>query len=148
METIIRPATMDDAKRVWEIRNDPAVRRNSSNQDVIQLENHLGWFENKYFNQEGNFCFVLELGSEVIGYCRYDQDDAGNLVVSIALDSIYHGRGLGFLLLARTIEHLPMGGRILATVLKNNPASFRIFEKQGFETINEDGQSFHMQKEI
>lgn len=143
---IIRRGEINDSKRIWEIRNHPAIRRLSNSAGNILFKEHNAWFKNKYFGDGNNYLFVLEKDSErVIGYCRYDLREAEeNYTISIAIDCDYHGKGLGYLLLKNSLRELPVKNTpITAEIKKNNIASVKIFEKCGFEKIKEDENNFY-----
>lgn len=144
-ELVVRGASLEDAKRIWEIRNHPASRQESLNQNEIPLNDHLSWFKNKYFENQDNACFVLEHQEMIAGYCRLDYEN-NSYVVSIAIDPGYHGKGLGTILLGESLHQLNTNKIVLATVKKDNPASLRIFEKNGFIPITDDATSIYLKK--
>ena len=144
MEIKIRPAQLGDAQRIWEIRNEPASLAVATSQEVIPLPQHVDWFNNKYFKQNGNFCFVGEVDGNVIGYCRFDLEGS-HYLNSIAVASSMHGKGIGTILLGHSIEQLGTGDSIHAEVRKHNLASVKIFERNGFKKISEDENNFYYQ---
>lgn len=142
---IVRVATSKDAEGILEIRNDPLSRQESLNTESISLEKHVSWFNKKYLQNNNNHCFVLEKDKLVIGYCRLDLEN-NEYIVSIAISPDQHGNGFGTLLLSQSLKNLNTSRQILATVKKNNPASLRIFEKNGFVPITEDSQLIFLKK--
>lgn len=143
---IIRRGEMNDSKRIWEIRNHPAVKRLSNSTGDIIFEEHIAWFKNKYFGDGNNYLFVLESDSgKVIGYCRYDLRETEECyTISIAIDCDYHGKGLGYLLLKNSLSELPVKNKpIAAEIKKNNIASVKIFKKSGFKKTKEDENNFY-----
>jgi len=144
-ENIIRKAEKEDAKRVWEIRNHPLARKNSGSTEVIPLENHILWFEKKYFSDQDNHCFILENeDKEEIGYCRFDFDhENDNHIVSIAIDPENHGKGMGHELLDKTLKIFKTEKVILAEIKKDNIPSVKLFEKNGFEIYREDDENYY-----
>ena len=149
MEITVRPAQLNDAKRIWEIRNEPQARSVAANPEIIPLSQHVDWFKNKYFENKGNYCFVAEADHNVIGYCRFDLDD-DQYINSIAVDSSMHGKGVGTLLLHQSIEQLQAspvltGRTIHAEIRKHNIASIKMFERVGFKKISEDDKNVYYQ---
>ena len=129
----IRHVIIEDSKRIWEIRNHPAVRAVSGSPEMIDFQDHLPWFENKYFNTGENLCFVLETQHGVVGYCRFDNNqDKDIYIISIALDPDYHGKGLGIYLLNESLKRCDKNKKILAEIKKDNIRSLKLFENQGF----------------
>ncbi|MFH1536884.1 MAG: GNAT family N-acetyltransferase [Patescibacteria group bacterium] len=124
-------AKKEYAKKIWEIRNHPLVRMSSGNTEVISLEDHIPWFEKKYFSDQDNFCFVLENENrEVISYCRFDFDNENDsYITSIAIELDYHGQGLGHKLLSGAFEKFEIKKMITAEIKKDNIVSVKLFEK-------------------
>ena len=141
---IIRPVKRDDAKSIWRIRNQPLMRQRSGNQAEISFKQHNLWFEKKYFSGEDNLGFVLEDKNRVVGYCRFDSDDKGRYIISIALNYGYQGRGLGSLLLSESLSKLKTGKEVLATVKKENESSLKLFQKNNFKLDKEDEKIFYL----
>lgn len=142
---IVRRADLEDAPKIWEIRNNPTARRESLNTEEIPLDSHLAWFENKYSEKSDNVCFVIEEEGFVIGYCRLDLNN-NNYLASIAIDPNHHGKGLGTYLLGESLRQFGSKKNILATVKKDNPASLRIFQKNGFIPISNDLNSIYLER--
>lgn len=139
----IRKIKREDSKRLWEIRNHPKARENSNNPEEIPFAKHDQWFENKYFKNNDNICFVLETEGKVIGYCRFDLGEGKKYIVSIALDNDWQGKGLGHMLLSGALEQLPSSMTISATIKKDNPPSLKLFQKNNFEFISEDEINYY-----
>lgn len=140
---IIRKIERDDSRRLWEIRNHFSARQNSGTLEEIPFEKHDQWFENKYFKNSDNICFVLEKEENIIGYCRFDVGDEDRYIISIALDHVNQGRGLGHLLLSGSLIKLTENREILATVKKGNPASVKLFQKNNFQMDKEDEINYY-----
>lgn len=144
MELIIRPAQLSDAEAIWKIRNEPASLAVAASQEKIPLAQHIAWFNNKYFTDQGHACFVAELDSQVVGYSRFDLT-GDHYLNSIAVSSAMHGKGIGTRLLSQSIEQLNQAKPILAEVRKFNPVSVKMFERVGFKKISENEENFYYQ---
>lgn len=145
MEKIIREARKDDSIAVWKIRNHPALRPWFNSTEEIELGSHDDWFQNKYFKEKVNECFVLEIMGKVVGYCRFDLDGS-NYVISIALDQNYQGHGLGNELLSQSMKLLRYRRAILAEVKKENLASLKVFENNEFKKYKKDGKNIYLKR--
>ncbi|MDX9893239.1 MAG: GNAT family N-acetyltransferase [Patescibacteria group bacterium] len=142
---LVRPVETDDIKRIWEIRNHEDVRKVSGSSDIITLENHLSWFNKKYFTTRQNLCYVLANNNQIIGYCRFDYDpDKNYYVVSIAVDPEFHSRGLGGILLAQSLKEFGGRGAVLAQIKKLNIPSIKLFEKNGFVLDHQDQENWYL----
>ncbi len=144
MEITVRPAQLDDAQKIWKIRNEPQARAVAASQDAIPLAPHIAWFNDKYFKRRDNFCFVGEVDGNVVGYCRFDLDD-DHYLNSIAVSSSMHGKGIGAILLDQSIKQLRADKPIHAEVRKHNIASVKIFERNGFKKTSEDEKNIYYQ---
>lgn len=135
---IVRPAVENDVVRIWEIRNDASTRSVSGSSDPIPLHDHRKWFECRYFvDFPSNYCFILETGGEVAGYCRFDEsENPPGFIVSIALGEMFRNRGMGHTLLSRAIELFRVirkdPANLFARIMDNNCGSISLFHKNGF----------------
>lgn len=134
---VIRLAAPADAEAIWRIRNNPSMRPNFHHQEEIKLEQHEKWFQDKYFKQQENRCFVLDMAGTAAGYCRFDLKEDGYLI-SIVLAPEYQNQGWGNKLLNEAMKALKTGMEIKAEVKKSNDKSARFFEKNGFEICGQD----------
>lgn len=139
---IIRPAQSSDAEAILIIRNEPASLAISADPEPIPLAQHIAWFENKYFKQSGSLCFVAELDGVVVGYCRFDLD-GDHYLISAAVPSSMHGRGIGTILYKQSLELLNPQIPVLGEPRKFNIISIKILERCGFKKISEDEKNFY-----
>jgi mycothiol synthase len=72
--------------------------------------------------------FVVVKDREIIGYCQYEGSHFGPFGVIEA----YQGRGIGTVLLARTVERMRMRGLHNAWVMWTDDAAARVYTKLGF----------------
>lgn len=143
MEKIIREVKKEDSLGVWKIRNHSSNRIWFNTTEEVIFSSHDSWFENKYFKNKTNKCFVLQLSGRVAGYCRFDLSES-KYVISIALDPEYQGRGFGNELLSGALKLLGCEKGILAEVKKKNLASLKIFEKNYFDKYKEDDENIYL----
>ena len=144
MEIIVRRAQLNDAERIWEIRNEPESRAVAASPEIIPLPQHIDWFKRKYLEQDGNFCFIGEIGEKVAGYCRFDLKD-DKYLISVAVASSMHGRGIATFLIGQSIKQLNTKKSIHAEIRRHNIASAKMLERNGFKKISEDKENFYYQ---
>ena len=140
---IVRKAKLSDAKSIWQIRNLPLVRSNSNNSKKIDFKSHQAWFENKYFKNRKNHCFVLEIDKNIQGYCRFDLDK-DKYIVSIAINPASHGLGLGNILLSRALNLVKTKKEILAEIKQTNLSSINLFLKNNFQIFHQDEKIIYL----
>ncbi|PIR74171.1 MAG: hypothetical protein COU35_03885 [Candidatus Magasanikbacteria bacterium CG10_big_fil_rev_8_21_14_0_10_47_10] len=144
----IDEANADDAEAVWRIRYSSEVNAFARTKEIPALSNHIQWFTKAYIGGGLNRCYVMRTAAEVIGYCRYDVDNDGSYVLSIALDPAYHGQGVGSRLLGETLAMMQKGAEIHAIVSRTNSGSQRLLSKYGFTERTRDDAWLHMTKAI
>ncbi len=71
---------------------------------------------------------VVTKGDEIIGYCQFEGSHFGPFGVSDA----YQGRGIGTVLLARTLERMRQGGYHNAWVMWTDDLAAKVYGKFGF----------------
>ncbi len=72
--------------------------------------------------------FVVTKGDAIIGYCQYEGSHFGPFGVA----GKYQGRGIGTVLLARTVERMRMRGLHNAWVMWTDDTAARVYAKLGF----------------
>jgi len=121
MRDLLRPATGEDAEMVWRIRNDPEVRAQSFQTDIIPWEGHQKWFQKKMRDDK----FKMFVSDSPEGYIRLDYEP----VISIAVSE--RGRGNGTKLLQEFLK--THEGPIHAFISPENEVSRKLFEGSGFK---------------
>ena len=135
---IFRTVRKGDIWDIYEISNDPTVRRYSLSQKPISKEEHLNWFK----KVDKSLFFVLELNGKVIGQIRFQKIGNNTFEVSISLHSNYRGKGLGKLLLRKGISELLKRfpkAKILAKIREENEVSKKLFTGFGFKFQTKSG---------
>ncbi len=140
----VRESTIEDAKNIWVIRNNPLVRMFSGNHSKIGYERHCLWYKKQYFESKKNHCFVLEHDHKVIGYCRFDLIKS-KIETSLAIDPRYHGKGYGSHLLALSLRHLKPKKIVFAEVLRDNIASVEVFKKNNFTICKVEKDTLYLE---
>jgi RimJ/RimL family protein N-acetyltransferase len=134
----LRPAEASDARRLWSLRNDEAVRRASLDPAPIPWSTHERWFRQS-LERDDRRIYVIEVECRPEGAARLDiaGDEAA---ISIYLAAEWRGRGVGPLVLRRLVEiaFRDLGiRRLVASVKADNHASVSAFIKAGFTRVSE-----------
>ena len=125
----LRPATLEDAKILFEWRNDPQARAASHNQDKISFKAHLSWLKDSLVNPDRKLYIAEEDGVRV-GTVRADWTE-GAFTLSWTVRPEFRGKGVGkrmVSLLAKQITE-----PIRAEVKVGNLASIRIAREAGLQ---------------
>lgn len=131
----VRPATIADAKPIFDWRGDAASRQYFENTDATLWADHLCWFETALDNPQ-RALLMIEMNGVAVCHIRLDRDAAtpSHATVSIVLSPEIRGRGLSVSCLQKAIDFEATQGlaRINARVHHDNEASNRLFLAAGF----------------
>ncbi len=132
----LRKATLDDLHFLWELRNHPQVRQAFFHADVIDLQTHRQWLEDK-LNCENTLLFIAELDGTRLGQARLDLDTTQTQAeIHVSVLPNHHGQGFGSRILREACQWAfteSPADRVLAHIKPENIASLRSFEKAGFQ---------------
>jgi len=130
----LRPAVIEDCRRLWEWRNEHATREASFNTEYIPFEEHESWFTRKLTDPHMRILIATDSHGCDIGYVRFDIS-GGEAEISISIDQNERGKGYGIAVIKSGSEHLmttvPVK-RIVAHMKTENVASAVVFERAGF----------------
>jgi RimJ/RimL family protein N-acetyltransferase len=130
----LRPATPDDARALWEWRNDATTRAMSLDRDPIPFAAHEEWLR-RQLSRDDVALFIVEEGGQPVGQVRVERRPEGGATVSIGLAAAARGRGIGGAALARLAspETRPTWANPLVALIRpENVASQRMFERAGY----------------
>lgn len=127
----LRPAIMDDARVLFEWRNDPETRANSLRPEPVEWAGHLRWLAACVGDSARSLYIASEEG-EVLGTVRADCA-GGEYELSWTVAPGQRGKGNGQRLVAALIATLPEDACYRAVVLADNLASNRIARALGME---------------
>ncbi|MBN8811836.1 MULTISPECIES: UDP-2,4-diacetamido-2,4,6-trideoxy-beta-L-altropyranose hydrolase [unclassified Sphingomonas] len=131
----VRAAVRDDAERMYRWRNHPATRLVSRNVGEITWSNHLAWLD-RVLDDPGKKLMIGMVGTLPIGVIRFDRLDTSRAEVSLYLDPMLHGLGLGSNMLRAAEAVVDDDLDILAEVAEGNGGSARMFESAEYARID------------
>ena len=128
----IRAATLEDAKLVWEWRNDPEARAASFTTREIPFEEHRDWFARALADPQRRM-FVILAHNRPVGYVRFAVED-DRAEISVGVDALERGRGYGTAAIGIASDLVLTGAvrRVVAHVKTDNPKSRATFVRAGF----------------
>ncbi len=142
----LRPATMDDAERLREWRNDPETVAASLTGRAVEPDEHRAWLE-LVIDHPGERLFVIEDDGEPVGQVRVQRQESGEAEVHIGLAPEARGRGLG-----RAVLDLAAGEAgaevLVAHVLADNERSLRAFAGAGFTERSREGRTVLLERRL
>jgi pseudaminic acid synthase len=129
----LRPVTLDDARLLFDWKNDPAVKRSAIVRKEITWEEHVAWL-NARLKDAGTVFYIIENDGQPWGQIRFDI--RGNeATVSISLDKAHRSRGIGQAVLKAvcpTVMTDHLLSVVRAEISRDNTASLTSFFKAGF----------------
>lgn len=141
----MRPATMEDARMVWEWANEPAVRAASFHSQPIAWEQHRQWFAGKLADN-GCRLLIAEQAGLAVGQIRFDSIAPGEAEVDVSVNSGRRGKGYGAAIIRSGAAYVFEGDAVTtlhAWIKADNAASIRAFCHAGFEYIGEADRHGH-----
>lgn len=132
-QVLLRPATPDDAQRLFEWRNDPVTRANSHNTAPILYVDHLRWLD---WNLKDPFVriFIGMVNGIEIGTVRVEEENTGKLLSwTVAPD--HRGNGYGLSLVKAVVAITQ--GKLKAEIRTDNAPSRHIAVDAGMTLDHE-----------
>ena len=133
--------------------NDPMVRAQSDNSDIVTIKEHTNWFLEKL---NDNLCYLYifqNVLNENIGQVRIQKKDEFSAIIGLSIDLNFRGKGFGTKMLQLSAEEFFLSNphaAIHAYVKTDNLSSKKIFEKAGYQMLEEiiynNIKSFHFIK--
>lgn len=131
----IRKALETDVKQYFDWSNDPLVRQNSFCSDEISWENHVKWFNTK-IKDKNSFLYLFESMNDKkpIGQVRIEIKET-EAIIGISIDESFRNKKITPQIIHKASQEyfLTNDISITAYIKKENIASYRVFEKAGFE---------------
>ena len=133
---LLRRASIDDAKLLWEWANEPIVRKNAFHTEPIPWATHMEWLTKKLQSPDC-LIWVAHAGEIPVGQIRFDMSGP-EATVDISIDARQRGHGFGLELLVKGLAKIfaaKSTNKIVALVKHGNPASQAIFVATGFRSV-------------
>lgn len=121
-----RPATIDDARMLFDWRNDQLTREMSRNSDPVDWSSHQGWISAR-LARPNPMLFIVEQAGKPVGTFRVDGEE-----VSYTVAPDMRRRGIGTSMLMLVSDNF---GALKAEIFRRNEASIRAATAAGLEVI-------------
>lgn len=93
-------------------------------------------------NHKFDCSYLVFFNKDKVGHVKYELNEQNLDLIQIQIDPKFQGKGIGSVAIKRMLRE-GKGKRITLSVLKANPA-VRLYEKFGFEIVDEDKYEYHM----
>jgi spore coat polysaccharide biosynthesis predicted glycosyltransferase SpsG/RimJ/RimL family protein N-acetyltransferase len=136
----LREANEKDVDDIYNLSNENIVRKNSLNTNKIDYHLHTKWYENELKAVNINFYVVYTDNEKFLGQIRFEIKDR-TAIISLSLSEKIRGKGRATSILAKAINRLKIEekvDKIVSYIKISNIPSLRIFEKFGFDYIEEN----------
>jgi RimJ/RimL family protein N-acetyltransferase len=151
MDTRLRKAAEQDTDVTYAWVNHPSVRKYSLNKDWVSFEGHRDWFHQKIKDNNTLYYILTDAQDTPLGSVRFDLfgDEAK---INYLIAPLFQGQGLGRKILEHGIARVEIERTDVKTVFgwvfKDNEPSIRIFNRLGFELIEEIDGLMKFAKEL
>lgn len=140
--------SQSDSEFIFQLRNAPDVRNLAQNSEIIPIESHQAWFQDRILVIKEQPFWVVAHNGDRIGYVRFDKGPVQKFFISIAISEKFRGRGLGGVALNKSISKFQSAfpfEKIGAVIHVENKASIQIFTKAGFTVRIQDSEFMHLE---
>lgn len=131
----LRKASMEDAKLLFDWRNDPITRAASHQTGELVFSEHCAWLEKALLTRD---IYIAEIDGIPVGTVRADAGKPTELSWTVAPHRRCKGLGTRIVMAALAL-HSPARAEIKA----DNAASIRIAEKVGMRLTKVEGGVMH-----
>lgn len=133
-------AIKSDCDLMFELSNDPIVRKASFNQEIIPYSEHCKWYENSLANTNALFFLVFADVKETdfIGQIRFkrNSEHSPECIISLSITEQFRGKHMASQFLELGIKELSQKwshiNTVVAEVKEENEPSNRLFSSYGF----------------
>jgi RimJ/RimL family protein N-acetyltransferase len=147
MNNMLRSATLNDCKLLFDWANDPEVRKASFSSDPIAWSEHIDWFSRKLESSESHI-LILEVDNKSIGLIRFEKADDDAYLLSYSISKEFRGKSYSSNILIEGLNYLSKkikkSVNVIAYVKIDNIPSQKAFIKNQFEqeAVSEDKVKF------
>ena len=133
---LIKRATMEDARRLFEWRNDEQTRKQSRNPAPVSWDGHVQWLEKSLKNPKRILC-IAEVDGNAIGTMRADERDDGYTEISYTIAPYVRGKGFSKLMVLKFVKEYLAGRAIAAHIKKGHAPSESVTKALGLSPHHE-----------
>jgi len=133
-QVLLKQATPEDCKKLWEWRNDPETREASFNSHNISYEEHEQWFNQKMVDPCTKIFIAKNSMGIELGYVRFQiRGEEGE--ISVGVDKEYRAKGYGLRVIingSNLLLQTKSVQRIVAHIKYGNRTAVNSFKRAGY----------------
>src|SRR5690554_1334050 len=142
MKLTFRNANIEDARLLFDCRNDPTTRANSRSAAELALDAHVSWLKETLDNPMRRL-FIAEQDGQPIGIVRADQETDELVELSWTVAPEARGRGVASQMVQLAINEVLGSCSVRAEVKIGNEPSIRIAKAAGMQVTKQEGEMLH-----
>jgi len=147
----IRKVIESDSKVIFEWRNDDLTRKMFRTSALVKWKEHSEWLASTLKNPNRCLLMCETINSKPIALIRFDIKGQ-SAELSINLSPSQRGKGFAPKCLSLALDyfenHYPLVSNLIAEIKTLNFSSRKLFEKVGFNLIEERGDYWHLSASI
>jgi RimJ/RimL family protein N-acetyltransferase len=131
----LRPATLDDAKPLFDWRNDEQTRAASVDTAALKWESHLAWLA-RTLGDPMRRLWIAELDGSAVGTVRLDTAADGVGLMSWTVAPAARGQGVATEMVRMAADEAARRQPLRAEIKAGNTASIKVAEAAGFACVD------------
>ncbi len=135
----LRPATADDAQRLFDWRGHPSVRAQSGTSAELEWDTHVAWLSRVLVDADTLLRIGLDETGNPVGMVRADRADC-DAVYSVIVDPQARGGGVGSAMMLALEPEIaqawPQVTTLCATVMAGNVPSHKMMRSVGMQAVS------------
>lgn len=137
----------NDIQLIYDLSNDPDVRKNSFSHEIITWEEHRIWYSKTIHDPDILFFLIFD-NKDFVGQIRFDRrKNIDSPIINISITKKYRGKGIASNCLKLALNELklrwPRTTKISAHVLYENKVSNIFFANNGFQLITNNQHNIY-----
>lgn len=137
-ELVLRRATMEDARNLFNWRNDSETRKYSRNNKIIDWDGHLAWLSKSIGDVHNRKLYIAEtVDGGLVGTVRADRCKDGAYEVSYTVAPEFRGKGMAKRMTVQFVREVIPKKRLVAHIQKGHIPSEGVAKALGLRPVSE-----------
>lgn len=142
MKLTFRNASIDDARLLFDWRNDPTTILNSRSNSDLVFESHISWLKATLDNPIRRL-LITEQDGQPVGTVRVDHEADGSVELSWTVAPEARGRGIASRMVQLAVDEILGSCTVRAEVKIGNEASIKVARAAGLQVSKQEGEVLH-----